>query len=142
MVLMLSILTTTSIAIAGQPTSKTLRTTVHWTKANNDNGSLVSAFSPQNFEVKLGTEVTFIVSNRDQVADDSTHTPSAHPIELIAPDGTEIGEAHTHPGQTESITFVADQEGDYIFKCDNRNCEAHRYMTTYFETNGVITVTA
>ena len=139
---MLSILATTSVVIAGPPTSKTLRTTVHWTQANNGNGATVSAFSPQTFKVKLGTEVTFVVSNRDQVADDSTHTPSAHPIQLIAPDGTVIGEAHTHPGETESIPFVADQEGDYIFKCDNRDCEVHRYMTTHFGTNGVITVTA
>lgn len=141
-VLVLSILIGSGIAYANPPTSKTLRTNIHWTQANNNNGVLVSAFSPQSFNVNLGDSVELIISSRDQVASDEPHLASAHPIRLTAPNGDVIDEVHLHPGETESIAFVADQLGEYIFRCANRNCEAHRYMISFFGTNGVITVTA
>ncbi len=103
---------------------------------------MASAFSPQNFKVNLGDTVTLVVSNRDMVAPDEPYSASAHPIRLSAPDGAVVGELHLILGETESITFGAEQVGDYIFRCVNRNCLAHLYMTSFFGTNGVIAVVA
>ncbi len=135
-VLVLSILVATGIAFALPPSPKKLKTNVHWAQANNDNGNLVSAFSPQNFTVKAGTLVELIVSNNDQVAPEDPHEANEHPIQVRYANNTEIGVLHTHPGETDSIVFVVDQ--DVIFRCVNRDCAAHRYMTTFFGTNGNI----
>jgi len=147
LVLTLSLLISIGVVYAKPPTAKTLRTTVHWTKAplpDPTQNLNVSAFSPQYFKVNVGDSVELIISNRDYVASDEPHQASAHPIRLTAPDGTVIGEIHLHPDETDSIGFIADQEGVYKFSCANRYCEAHPYMSSYRgrNTNGFITVTA
>lgn len=136
MVLILSLVTTTSVVFAGPPTSKTLRSNLHWVQGNNDQGKKVSAFSPQSFKVAEGTEIELVISHKDPVSAET------HVIRLTDPDGLTVDEITLNPGESESITFTADKLGTYKFSCRTFGCQIHRYMSSFFlfNTNGEINV--
>jgi len=84
--------------------------------------SIRSHFKPDQIEVKQGDEVTFHITNIER-AQDGTHG--------FALPGQEV-QLSIEPGETVSVTFVADRAGVYPYYCTEFCSALHLEMMGYF----------
>lgn len=84
--------------------------------------SVRSHFTPDNIEVKVGSEVTWNITNIE-MAEDATHG--------FALPGQNLN-LSIEPGETTTITFVADTPGVYPYYCTEFCSALHLEMMGYF----------
>lgn len=84
--------------------------------------SIRSHYTPDNIEVKVGSQVTWHITNIEQ-AEDATHG--------FALPGQNIN-LSIEPGETTTITFTADKPGTYPYYCTEFCSALHLEMMGYF----------
>jgi len=81
-----------------------------------------STFTPTSFEVRKGDVVTVAVTNIEQTTDE------LHGFGLLDYNINIV----VDPGETKTVTFVADKPGVHAYYCTNFCSALHQEMQGYF----------